>query len=204
MNATNKLCQLRQMLQSCRNFHATHVARNAYEGPGKTTISFISKEIGSRLLVTQCNETGFTFNTGVQVIGPTMLFPRYAICWNVKSGKHINEASLSLFTILEPKPDLLIIGLDDQYDFSYLKSLREIVQKLGIITEIVSVRNACTIFNFVNEESRYVVAGLIPKKAPEPLLKFPKNGPVKQIIDSSNATSSKTNSEKTEDVIKNM
>jgi len=39
-----------------RNLHVTRVIQNAYEGPGKTTISFISKEIGSRLLVTHCNE----------------------------------------------------------------------------------------------------------------------------------------------------
>lgn len=202
MNATSKLCQLmlRQTLRSCRNLHATHITRNAYEGPGKTTVTFISKEIGSRLMIVQCDETGFTFNTGARVIGPTVVFPRYAICWNVASGKHINDASLSLFSILEPKPDLLIIGLDDKYDFSYLKNLREIVQKFGIITEIVSVHNACTIFNFVNEEGRYVVAALIPKKTPQPLLKLPKSKSVKQITDSNNTTSSKTNSEKTENL----
>ncbi|XP_070158054.1 NADH dehydrogenase [ubiquinone] 1 alpha subcomplex assembly factor 3 isoform X2 [Polyergus mexicanus] len=205
MNATSKLCQLRQALQNYRNLHATHIARNAYEGPGKTTVTFIRKEIGARLLVTRCDETGFTFNTGVRVIGPMMLFPRYAICWNIASGKHINDASLSLLTILEPKPDLFIIGLDDKYDFLYLKSLREIVQKLGITTEIISVRNACTVFNFVNEEGRYVIAGLIPQKGPELLLKLSKSEPVKQITDSSDSsdtTNSKTNSEKTENVTK--
>lgn len=147
-------------------------------------------------------KTGFTFNTGTRVIGPMMLFPRYAICWNVASGKHINDSSLSLLTVLEPKPDLFIIGLDDKYDFLYLKSLREIVQKLGITTEIISVRNACTVFNFVNEEGRYVVAGLIPQKGPELLLKLSKSEPVKQITDSSDTTNSKTNSEKTENVTK--
>jgi len=132
-----------------------------------------------------------------------MLFPRYAMCWNVESGKHINEASLSLFTILVPKPDLLIIGLDDVYDILFLKNLREMVQKLGITTEIVPVHNACTVFNFVNEEGRYVVAGLIPQKAPQLLLKLPKNEKsVKQITDSSDATDRKTNSEKTENVTK--
>ncbi|XP_029178790.1 NADH dehydrogenase [ubiquinone] 1 alpha subcomplex assembly factor 3 [Nylanderia fulva] len=202
MNVTSKLCQLmmRQTLRSCRSLHATHIARNAYEGPGKTTVSFISKEIGSRLMVVHCDEIGFTFNTGARVIGPTVVFPRYALCWNVSSGKHINHASLSLFSILEPKPDLLIIGLDDKYDFSYLQNLREIVQKLGIITEIVSVRNACTTFNFVNEEGRYVAAALIPKKVPPPLLKLPKSKPVKQVTDSSDAANRKTNSEKTENI----
>ncbi|KAL6431082.1 hypothetical protein ACFW04_007073 [Cataglyphis niger] len=203
MNATIKLCQLRQALQSCnRNLHTTYIARNAYEGPGKTTVTFIRKEIGDRLLVTKCDELGFTLNTGTRVIGPMMLFPRYALCWNIASGKHINEASLSLLTILEPKPDLFVIGLDDKYDFLYLKSLREVMQKLGITTEILSVRNASTVFNFVNEEGRYVIAGLIPQKGPELLLKLSKSESVKQITDSSDTTNSKTNTEKTENVTK--
>ncbi|XP_012217087.1 NADH dehydrogenase [ubiquinone] 1 alpha subcomplex assembly factor 3 [Linepithema humile] len=181
MNVTGKLCQLRQALQNCRNLCTTHIAKNAYEAPGKTTVTFISKEIGQRLLVSNCDQLGFTLNTGNKVIGPTVLFPRYAICWNIASGKHINDASLSLFTILRPKPDLLIIGLDDKYDFAHLKYLRELVQKLDIMTEIVSVHTACTIFNFVNEEGRYVVAALIPQKGPTVRIKLPKSEPQKQV-----------------------
>jgi len=45
-----------QISNVCRNLYVTHVAKNAYEGPGKTTVTFISKEIGSRLLVTRCDE----------------------------------------------------------------------------------------------------------------------------------------------------
>lgn len=131
-----------------------------------------------------------------------MLFPRHAICWNIQSGRHINNASLSLFTVLEPKPDLLIIGLDDQYDFSHIKNLRECVQKLGITTEIVSVYNACTAFNFVNEEGRYVVAALIPQKKPKQPLKLTQSESVKQIIDSDSAATSKTDRAKTESAAK--
>lgn len=76
------------------------------------------------------------------------------------------------------------------------------MQKLGITTEIISVRNACTVFNFVNEEGRYVIAGLIPQKGPELLLKLSKSESVKQITDSSDTTNSKTNTEKTENVTK--
>lgn len=146
---------------------------------------------------------GFTLNTGTRVIGPTVLFPRHAVCWNVQSGRHINEASLSLFTVLEPKPDLLVIGLDDKYDFSYIKNLQECVQKLGIAAEIVSVYNACTVFNFVNEEGRYVVALLIPQKTPKQSLRLPTNKqPTEQIIDSDSAVNSKTDNAKTDSTTK--
>lgn len=137
-------------------------------------------------------QIGFKLNTGTKVIGPTVLFPRHAICWNVQSGRHINEASLSLFTVLEPKPDLLVIGLDDKYDFSHNKNLRECVQKLGITAEIVSVYNACTVFNFINEEGRYVVAALIPQKTSKlRSLRLPTNEQsAKQVTDSNNAVNS--------------
>lgn len=202
MNVIGNLCQLRQASRGYRNLHVTRIIKNAYEGPGKTTITFIRKEIGSRLLVTRCDENGFMLNTGAKVIGPTVLFPRHAICWNIQSGRHINNASLSLFTVLEPKPDLLIIGLDDKYDFAHIKSLRECVQKLGITTEIISVYNACTAFNFVNEEGRYVVAALIPQKKPKQPLKLAQSESVEQITDSDSTANSKTDRARTESAAK--
>lgn len=202
MNVIGNLCQLRQASRGYRNLHVTRIIKNAYEGPGKTTITFIRKEIGSRLLVTRCDENGFMLNTGAKVIGPTVLFPRHAICWNIQSGRHISNASLSLFTVLEPKPDLLIIGLDDKYDFAHIKSLRECVQKLGIITEIISVYNACTAFNFVNEEGRYVVAALIPQKKPKQPLKLAQSESVEQITDSDSTANSKTDRARTESAAK--
>ncbi|XP_011881247.1 PREDICTED: NADH dehydrogenase [ubiquinone] 1 alpha subcomplex assembly factor 3 [Vollenhovia emeryi] len=180
MNVIGKLGHLARASRGYRSLHVTHV-KNGYEAPGKTTVTFISKEIGKRLLVSRCDELGFTFNTGTRVIGPMVLFPRHAICWNIESGAHITDASLSLFRVLEPKPDLLIIGLDRQYDFAYIRSLRERVQKLGITTEIISVYNACTAFNFVNEDGRYVVAALVPMHRPKPPPKLTPGENVEQI-----------------------
>ncbi|KAL0121928.1 hypothetical protein PUN28_007014 [Cardiocondyla obscurior] len=197
MNVVGRLCRSTQTSRGCRNLHITRAIRNAYEGPGKTTVTFISKEIGSRLLVNQCNEIGFTLNTGTKIIGPTILFPRHAVCWNIASSRHINEASLSLFTVLEPKPDLLVIGLDDQYDFEFMKNIRQCVQKLNIASEIVSVHKACTVYNFINEEGRYVIAALIPPKQPKVPLKLGQRDSVKQITDSNSAKSGKTDSAKT-------
>lgn len=103
-------------------------------------------------------------SNGTKVIGPTMLFPKHAISWNIASGKHINEASFSLLNVLHPKPDLLIIGLDEKYDFTFLKHLQELVRKLDISAEILDAHRACSVFNFITEEGRYAVAALIPPK----------------------------------------
>ncbi|XP_014475456.1 PREDICTED: NADH dehydrogenase [ubiquinone] 1 alpha subcomplex assembly factor 3 [Dinoponera quadriceps] len=171
MNLTGKLCPLIQALRSCRNLHIASLARNAaaYDGPGKTTVTFISKEIGPRFQVSQCNENGFALSNGFMIVGPTVLFPSQALCWNISSAKYINDATLSLFTVLEPKPELLIIGLDDNYDLPYFRSLQKLMRKHNIISEILPVRKACTVFNFVNDEGRYVIAALIPPKTTEHL-----------------------------------
>ncbi|EFN75471.1 NADH dehydrogenase [ubiquinone] 1 alpha subcomplex assembly factor 3 [Harpegnathos saltator] len=171
MNVTGKLCQLRQALRSCRNLHVTSLARcaAAYEGPGKTTVTFISKEIGPRILVQKCDEVGFTLNNDKMIIGPTILFPRLGLCWNIESGEHINDSTLSLLFILEPKPDLVIIGLEKQYTFSHIRYIQELMCKHKIAVEVMSVVKACTVFNFANEDGRYVVAALIPQNAPEQL-----------------------------------
>jgi len=102
------------------------------------------------------------FNTGAKVIGPIVLFPRYAVSWKIESGKDITEGALSLFSVIEPKPDVVLIGLDDRYDFAYYRNLRELTKKLDITAEILSVHYACTAFNFMNEEGRNVIAALIP------------------------------------------
>lgn len=137
-------------------------------------------------------------NTGSKTVGPTVIFPSHAICWNIMNGSHINKESLSLFTILEPKPDLLVIGLDDTYDFTYYQNLRALLKKHDIPSEILSVRNACAVFNFVNEEGRFVIAALIPQKIKRPLrLRLSQDQPKKQITHPSDDMGRETDSAKT-------
>lgn len=134
-------------------------------------------------------QNGFMLNTGAKIIGPTVLFPRYAIGWNINSGKDINEGALSLFTVLEPKPDVVIIGLDDIYDFEYYRNLQTIVKKLDISAEILPVHHACTAFNFMNDEGRYIAAALIPPTtSPRFFDMLPQSESNERITDSSNTT----------------
>ena len=44
-----------------------------------------------------------------------MIFPKTIYSWNIEDHKEINENSLSLFKLLDPKIDILIIGTGDQY-----------------------------------------------------------------------------------------
>lgn len=98
------------------------------------------------------------------MIGPMILFPKSLLFWNIESAKDINKDSLILFNILEPKLDLLIIGLEKNYDQKFIVNLRGIIKELNINSEILPVDQACSVFNFVNMEKRYVAAALIPPK----------------------------------------
>ena len=46
--------------------------------------------------------------------GPMVVFPNAVLSWRVMDILEVNERSLSLFTILEPKPDIVIIGYGDR------------------------------------------------------------------------------------------
>lgn len=81
----------------------------------------------------------------------------------MNNASEISEESLSLFTVLEPKIDILIIGVGDDADklsknFNILKFMRQ--HKLTI--EVLPTAKACPTFNFLNYEGRYVAAALIP------------------------------------------
>ena len=56
-------------------------------------------------------------NDNSLILGPLAIFPEIILAWNINSTKDINEATLSLFTILYPTLDLLILGLESNYEY---------------------------------------------------------------------------------------
>lgn len=83
--------------------------------------------------------------------------------WNIESFEDINEHTLRLITLLEPKIDILILGVGDAVvtpEFS--KSIRQFILKNRINIEILGTDIACSTFNFLNSEGRMVAALLIP------------------------------------------
>ena len=60
-------------------------------------------------------QMGFRLNNKLSVLGPMAIFPRTVFSWNINTVQDINEESLSLFFALEPKLDLLVLGIGDEY-----------------------------------------------------------------------------------------
>ncbi|RYQ88122.1 hypothetical protein Ahy_B09g095521 isoform B [Arachis hypogaea] len=69
--------------------------------------------------------------------------------------------SLSLFQIIRPIPEILIIGCG-RYIQPVHPELRQFVRSTGMKLEAVDSRNAASTYNILNEEGRIVAAALLP------------------------------------------
>jgi len=114
------------------------------------------------LYVTRISTQGFKLANMYNIIGPCVLFPRTVLSWNVASAKDITPESLTLFSLLEPKLDVLVIGTGDGSCKPDTPKIVAYCRRLGINVEILRTEEACATFNFLNGEYRHVAAALIP------------------------------------------
>lgn len=85
------------------------------------------------------------------------------LSWNVGSPDDINESTLSLFSILEPKIDVLVIGVgDSNVTPAVAQRIMQFSRKYNINVEILTTESACATFNFLNAEQRMVAGAFIP------------------------------------------
>ncbi|XP_013783847.1 NADH dehydrogenase [ubiquinone] 1 alpha subcomplex assembly factor 3-like [Limulus polyphemus] len=158
---TNKKCSIKSKLESSTGTLTTS-RHYSYEGDGKTTVTILNKEEDEGILINSYSTVGFRLNNGIFIFGPVAVFPRSVLQWNVKKTEDINPDSLSLFYLLEPKIDLLIIGTggygSNKIDYSVIKFMAS--KKINM--EILPTYQACSTFNFLNAEHRSVAAALIP------------------------------------------
>lgn len=150
--------------QTARNFHATSIIRSgAYEGDGKTTLSILNKDLSYGLMIDSYSTAGFRLNNGIMIVGPIAIFPRTILSWKIGGLNDINEETLSLFSIFDPKLDILVIGIgSDQRTPEFDKRMLNYGNKYKMNMEIVPTNQACAIFNFLNAEGRFVAGGIIP------------------------------------------
>jgi len=134
-----------------------------YEGDGRTTVTILNHEADSPLLIDAYHENGFVLNNGFTARGPIAIFPRTVLGWDVENSDGVTPESLVMFTLLEPKLDILIIGVGDVGRKIPVETLKMLRQK-KINFEILSTDHALSTFNFLNYERRCVAAALIPPR----------------------------------------
>ncbi|XP_029643062.1 NADH dehydrogenase [ubiquinone] 1 alpha subcomplex assembly factor 3 [Octopus sinensis] len=126
-----------------------------------SSISMLNKEEDSGIMVEAYSPYGFKLNNNIRIFGPCALFPRSILHWNVQGPEDISEDSLSLFCLLAPKPDILLLGVGSDTS-KFDKRLIRYLRSKNISFEILTTDHACSTFNFLNAERRFVAAGLIP------------------------------------------
>lgn len=141
----------------------------------KVTLNLLSDHIEDHIMIKSFSQTSFLLhNDRIRIIGPAVFFPREVLHWNVKDFKDIDEASLSLFTLLDPKVDILLIGVGHKVErlsqeaMNYLRGNK-------INFEILTTEKACALFNFLNGEKRQVVAAMIPPVVIEDSMMLPED-----------------------------
>ncbi|CAK1546565.1 unnamed protein product [Leptosia nina] len=144
-------------------FSVNTVSRHkaAYDGDGKTTVRIINQDPNIGLIIDSYGTFGFRLNNGLTVVGPMAIFPRTVLSWQVHNSDEITAESLTLFKLLEPKIDLLVIGLESS-ERKVLNSVFKASREVKLNVEILPTEHACSTFNFLNSEGRSVAAALIP------------------------------------------
>ncbi|KAL4712103.1 hypothetical protein ACJJTC_010964 [Scirpophaga incertulas] len=125
------------------------------------TVRVINKELDLGLMIDTYATFGFKLNNGITVLGPMAIFPRSVLSWQVAGADEITPESLRLFKLLEPKIDLLIVGME-YANRSVATQIHRMAQEMKLTIEVLPTEHACSTFNFLNAEGRCVAAALIP------------------------------------------
>ncbi|XP_024126356.1 NADH dehydrogenase [ubiquinone] 1 alpha subcomplex assembly factor 3 [Oryzias melastigma] len=126
----------------------------------RTSVSIMKKEADSGILIHSYGPAGFNVD-GNRVFGPCALLPPAILQWNVGSHADITEESISLFHMLEPPIEILVLGTGSKLQRIH-PSVLALLKRKGIAVEVQDTPNACATFNFLTSERRLVAAGLIP------------------------------------------
>ncbi|XP_072106423.1 NADH dehydrogenase [ubiquinone] 1 alpha subcomplex assembly factor 3, partial [Mobula birostris] len=155
-------------LRTCRRFVGRPLSRGHRTTPAddelyqRTTVSALERESRDSLFIDSYSQQGFTIG-GNRVLGPCALIPRALLYWDVQSYKDISADSLALFYLLEPKIEILVLGLGECVQ-RLDPEVRAFMKTKGVALEILDTPNACATFNFLLSERPHVAAALIPPK----------------------------------------
>ncbi|XP_022900866.1 NADH dehydrogenase [ubiquinone] 1 alpha subcomplex assembly factor 3 [Onthophagus taurus] len=162
-NICNKLIKQTSLFQQSKRFLKVSPTLKSFDGEGKTSVNILNQEEGANLMINGFSQAGFRLNNDLTVLGPIAIFPRTILAWNVSGIDDITEESLQLFTVLEPKLDILVIGVGDKLDdLSFHRRFLPFMHKHKINLEILPTEQACSTFNFMSSEGRYVGGAMIP------------------------------------------
>ncbi|XP_056293099.1 NADH dehydrogenase [ubiquinone] 1 alpha subcomplex assembly factor 3 isoform X2 [Pseudoliparis swirei] len=139
----------------CRAHRLTPSDDEMYQ---RTSVSIMQK--GSWPFINSYSSSGFNINDN-KVFGPCVVLPPAILQWKVGSYKDITEESVSLFHMLEPRIEIIVLGTGARIE-RIDPSVLALLKRKGIAVEVLDTPNACATFNILCSEGRIAAAGLIP------------------------------------------
>ncbi|OEL35317.1 hypothetical protein BAE44_0003662 [Dichanthelium oligosanthes] len=106
------------------------------------------------------DDTGFNINN-VKYEGSLLIVENKIMTWAPKTFSEITAESLSIFKVVHPIPEILILGCGRHIQ-PVSPELRKFIRSIGMKLESVDSRNASSTYNILNEEGRPVAAAVLP------------------------------------------
>ncbi|XP_045166005.2 NADH dehydrogenase [ubiquinone] 1 alpha subcomplex assembly factor 3-like [Mercenaria mercenaria] len=124
-------------------------------------MTLLSQQEDDHIYITRYSGLGFGLQNNVRLSGPTVFFPRNALKWKIFRPSDINERSLSLFSLITPKLDLVIIGTGSHKQ-ELSKDTIKFLRQNRINFEVMASDKAVAAFNFQNNDQRWIAAAILP------------------------------------------
>ncbi|KAG6547523.1 hypothetical protein Mapa_010971 [Marchantia paleacea] len=116
-----------------------------------------------RVLIDGYDDTGFILN-GLKHEGSLICLGKLVFKWTPRKPSEVTPESLSLFELLRPPPELLILGNGKRITPAR-PEVRAYLKTNGIKLEAIDTKNAASTFNFLNEEGRQVAVAMLPQNS---------------------------------------
>ncbi|XP_050102407.1 uncharacterized protein LOC126582327 isoform X1 [Malus sylvestris] len=123
-------------------------------------INLIDNVPDDQLRFQRYTENGFTVN-GVDYEGSLLCVGNMLMSWAPTKFSDVTPDSLSIFKLVRPIPEILILGCGRNIE-PVDPELRRYIRSTGMKLEAVDSRNAISTYNILNEEGRIVAAALLP------------------------------------------
>uniref|UniRef100_A0A0C9S806 NADH dehydrogenase [ubiquinone] 1 alpha subcomplex assembly factor 3 n=1 Tax=Wollemia nobilis TaxID=56998 RepID=A0A0C9S806_9CONI len=123
-------------------------------------INVLSGVPEDRIRIEGCTDAGFLAN-GVQYEGSLICISNLIVSWSPKQFSEVTPDSLSIFQLLRPAPEILVLGCGKQTKLID-PSIKNFLRTNHIKVEAVDSWHAASTFNFLNEEGRMVAGAFLP------------------------------------------
>lgn len=98
---------------------------------------------------------------GVEYEGSLLCVGNLLMSWSPKKFSEITPDSLSIFKVVRPIPEILVLGCGRNIE-PIDPEIRRFIRSTGMKLEALDSRNAVSTYNILNEEGRIVAAALLP------------------------------------------